>query len=877
MAKANLPNLPFPTISGGRISGGSAGSTIGNSASASASTSASSSTASARPPSPSTPSVSGSSIFEARRYFPEDTDAVSLRTSITDDDRSGSPAPSLNMPRPGAPARGKRKRLSKVMYIYLYTHMAPTHPSQACDSCHKSKRRCDGTSPCANCDFAGKQCVYTDANGRVVPPPRSREHEEEHHATNRPRRHSVSVAHLMTHGQYHAPDDRTGPLYATTPSSPMPQLADHQHRPVPIPGHHHIRPEQPPRPFATPINPPPAWDYYPYYRREPESEDDIRRSRRRYESFPPPDPAERGLYPGLNIVSPRSGIGRLSGDKGVLDIEPHLARELVNLFFANQHPANLMFHRPTFMLALSKGQVPMPLLNGIFALAAPYSSRPAIRTNPSWHAGERFAQAANAELFDQGGQLALRPDLAVAQTLCLLVLHECVMRRPTATNDRHMCLAFQIMKDLGVSNMDDPANIALSSSSTPERDTFEQWVSAECHRRTFWILYVVESLSSAFTSRPMTFKDSQLKVRLPVDDASFEFGLRGDNPPEYLQFPMAQTKISSTGELGHLVRVTWIYSTVMSQITELNKKGRPPGPGDASWESSLPERLRFNNETLHVQMKSLESGASIGGWSYAYMHALAECSVLGLHELLEVMPNREAARVHTARQQRALDNLTIILGSLGSRGRLSIWTATPLLAVVRYRAALASSQPDPHVTEWCTEFQQQWGVSLAELINPEFRRVWCASVKPSQEPGSTTPTPPPPSPRPPQTMIMSSSSVSSSSASHVTLPPLQSFVHMHPPPGPGGGNGGGGLPLPPSSLGLPLPQTNSGHSPLSHASLGIPLSQSTGPPTTGGGGGDTAMHTLPPLDRRRGIPRGLPWLEDELKNASGVSADVKGG
>jgi hypothetical protein len=87
------------------------------------------------------------------------------------------------------------------------------------------------------------------------------------------------------------------------------------------------------------------------------------------------------------------------------------------------------------------------------------------------------------------------------------------------------------MKDLGVSTMDDPANVTLSSSSTPERDTFEQWVSAECHRRTFWVLYVLESLSSAFTSRPMTFKDSQLKVRLPVDEASFEFGLRGDNPP----------------------------------------------------------------------------------------------------------------------------------------------------------------------------------------------------------------------------------------------------------------------------------------------------------------------------------------------------------
>ncbi|CAE6382396.1 unnamed protein product [Rhizoctonia solani] len=855
---ANLPSLPFPTISSGRIGASGASGTASASVPTSNSTStstATSSAASARPPSPSTPSVSGSSIFETRRYFAEDTDALSLRTNLTDDDRSGSPAPSLNMPRPGVPARGKRKRLSK-----------------ACDSCHKSKRRCDGTSPCANCDFAGKQCIYTDANGRVVPPPRNREQEDDHHPTNRPRRHSVSVAHLMTHGQHHAPDDRTAPSYVMSPPSPIPQLGDHPHRPVPIPGHHHhIRPDQPPRPFATPVNPP-TWDYYAYYRREPESEDDIRRSRRRYGSFPPPDPAERGLYPGLNIVSPRTGIGRLSGDKGAFDIEPYLAKELVNLFFSNQHPANLMFHRPTFMLALSKGQVPMPLLNGIFALAAPYSSQPALRTNPSWHAGERFAQAANAELFDQNGHLALRPDLAVAQTLCLLVLHECIMRQPTTTNDRHMCLAFQIMKDLGVSTMDDPANVALSSSSTPERDTFEQWISAECHRRTFWILYVLESLSSAFASRPMTFKDSQLKVRLPVDEASFEFGLRGENAPEYLQFPMSQTKTSSTGELGHLVRVTWIYSTVMSQITELNKKGRPPGPGDASWESSLPERLRFNSETLDVQIKALESGASIGGWTYAYMHALAECSVLGLHELLEVMPNRDAARAHAVRQQRALVNLTIILDSLGSRGRLSMWNGTLLLAVVRYRAAV-SSQPDPHVTKWCAEFHQQWGVSLAELINPDFRRVWCASVKPGKEPGSPTPTPPPPSPCPPQTMVMS--------ASHVTLPPLQSFVHMHPPPGAGGN--GSGLPLPPSSLGLPPPQTNSGLSlsqnnsgiGLSHNS-GLPLTQNTGPPTPGSG--DTSMHTLPPPDRRiGGMPRGLPWLEDELKNANGAAADVKGG
>ncbi|GJE90984.1 Zn(II)2Cys6 transcription factor [Phanerochaete sordida] len=51
---------------------------------------------------------------------------------------------------------GKRKRLSK-----------------ACDACHKSKRRCDGTAPCSNCFFASKECTYTDSSGRPVPAPRT--------------------------------------------------------------------------------------------------------------------------------------------------------------------------------------------------------------------------------------------------------------------------------------------------------------------------------------------------------------------------------------------------------------------------------------------------------------------------------------------------------------------------------------------------------------------------------------------------------------------------------------------------------------------------------------------------------------------------------
>jgi hypothetical protein len=55
---------------------------------------------------------------------------------------------------------------------------------------------------------------------------------------------------------------------------------------------------------------------------------------------------------------------------------------------------------------------------------------------------------------------------------------------------------------------------------------------------------------------------------------------------------------SSTAELGHLVRVTWIYTTVMTQITETNKKGRPPGPGD----SVTTDTIAYSEQCLNVRI-----------------------------------------------------------------------------------------------------------------------------------------------------------------------------------------------------------------------------------------------------------------------------------
>ena len=57
-----------------------------------------------------------------------------------------------------------------------------------------------------------------------------------------------------------------------------------------------------------------------------------------------------------------------------------------------------------------------------------------------------------------------------------------------------------------------------------------------------------------------------------------------------------------------------------------------------------------------------------------FLDSMLTCVLISFKQLMEVMPNRDAARAHSIRQQRALNNLTVILASLGPRGRLSMWS-----------------------------------------------------------------------------------------------------------------------------------------------------------------------------------------------------------
>jgi len=108
----------------------------------------------------------------------------------------------------------------------------------------------------------------------------------------------------------------------------------------------------------------------------------------------------------------------------------------LQVFFTHRHPHCIIIHKPSFSAALSHNRVPAYLLHAVCALAAPLSKQPRVRTNPAVLAGRPFAQEAASLMFDSTGQLVCEPNLATAQALCLLQMHE-TLAKPSWTSRYH--------------------------------------------------------------------------------------------------------------------------------------------------------------------------------------------------------------------------------------------------------------------------------------------------------------------------------------------------------------------------------------------------------------------------------------------------------
>lgn len=91
------------------------------------------------------------------------------------------------------------------------------------------------------------------------------------------------------------------------------------------------------------------------------------------------------------------------------------------------------------------------------------------------------------------------------------------------------------------------------------------------------------------------------------------------------------------------------------------------------WALALPPYLRFDETNLMASLQKLASPlpfVAVSGWCYSYMHAIAESGMVYL-QAAAAASGQVPRDVTMQRQTQAVDNIGVILQSLGDLGRAS--------------------------------------------------------------------------------------------------------------------------------------------------------------------------------------------------------------
>ncbi|KAH9066779.1 hypothetical protein EDB87DRAFT_1801444 [Lactarius vividus] len=567
----------------------------------------------------------------------------------------------------------KRKRLAK-----------------ACDACHKSKRRCDGTAPCSNCYFAAKDCTYTDSSGRPVPAPLASK-------TDKPSRAGPSQSRRRSQKDSYL--EPPVPISTNNPSSPHGQ------------------------PLTSLQTPSDTRSDYAETSKRPRVDS--------ISSFPTPE---------SQVPAPLARRSSIAASR----FEVPVVRELVNLFFAHCHPHRLLIHQPTFMADVSLGRIPSYLLYSLCALAAPFSRHPVVRTDNPRTSGQAYCKAAEEQMFDTHGRLSVDRNLVTAQALSLLESHQSLLSWPWPSPSTHHQLALSILnEDLRVQD-EHPSGL----TPTPTTSFVLDAIGRECSRRVFWYIKLMHLTAFAYYQIPTPPIALDLKnLRLPVDEASFEFGAH-NSQSEYLHLPAPRTQYAS--EYGHLLRIASVHTRLEASLSTADSATTVrPGTQDvakaiveeiekeiSAWESSLADHVRFSEEGAALHLAMFETSSNAGAWCYFMMHTVYAWCILTLSEAKA----RGLGNVTNGSFDWARDRLVLIGTKLGSRAKNSVLLVAILLALKRF-----GTSDHPQVVAWSREYTEACGMELPTKRNSERPMPIAealASIKSTNRPIHPLPLPP---------------------------------------------------------------------------------------------------------------------------------------
>lgn len=189
-------------------------------------------------------------------------------------------------------------------------------------------------------------------------------------------------------------------------------------------------------------------------------------------------------------------------------------------------------------------------------------------------------------------------------------------------------------------------------------------------------------VSASANGRPRRLRDSELvSTLLPGNEAAWHrsgcFNSAKPRAPFGLQTSLEGYDV---GEFGHVIRILSVFSSIMELSNRATSVLSPHAPSPATletrlraWAASLPHNLQFDEANFVASLNKLASPVSFlsaSGFCFALSHSLAESSQFYLQSAAAL--SRDADATMTAiRQSQAVDNLAVILDTIGDIGRHS--------------------------------------------------------------------------------------------------------------------------------------------------------------------------------------------------------------
>jgi hypothetical protein len=172
---------------------------------------------------------------------------------------------------------------------------------------------------------------------------------------------------------------------------------------------------------------------------------------------------------------------------------------------------------------------------------------------------------------------------------------------------------------------------------TDEPKTREEFIEAEEKRRTAWTCFLMDSLLSGGKGRRRTLSADDMRIQLPCDSESFNFGesvkcerINGAFSTDFPALPIGKLSI-----VAYSMRVADIWGGVARWACSADVEGELPWEPRSGfqllwgaldrWQRGLPEQLRYSVHSLHAH------SASEQGQAYAYMHCIYFMSIMFLH------------------------------------------------------------------------------------------------------------------------------------------------------------------------------------------------------------------------------------------------------